>query len=119
MTDEQKARIKHNVRKWRVKAGPPVITIFVRHSPDCKYAGDEFCKRCDCPKHLRWTQDRKQYRASAHTRPWAEAERKKRELEDQLAGRTPEPKAEQAGRGIQDAVDLFIQDKTNQGITEK
>ena len=23
----------------------PVITIFVRHTPGCKYAGDEFCKR--------------------------------------------------------------------------
>jgi len=23
----------------------PLVTIFVRHSTDCKYAGDEFCKR--------------------------------------------------------------------------
>ena len=37
----------------------PLITIFVRHSTidgkPCKYAGDEFSKRCDCRKHLRWT----------------------------------------------------------------
>lgn len=31
----------------------PLITIFVRHSPDCKYVGDEFGKRCKCKKHLR------------------------------------------------------------------
>jgi len=28
----------------------PLITIFVRHSADCKYMGDEFCKRCKCKK---------------------------------------------------------------------
>jgi len=27
----------------------PVITIFVRHSEDCKYKGDEFCRRCEEP----------------------------------------------------------------------
>ena len=26
----------------------PVVTIFVRHLADCKYAGDEFSKRCNC-----------------------------------------------------------------------
>jgi len=52
----------------------PLITIFVRHSADCKYAGDEFCKRCNCRKHLRWTQDGKQYRRKAGTRSWQEAE---------------------------------------------
>jgi len=35
----------------------PLITIFVRHSQDCKYIGDEFCKRCKCKKHLRWSQN--------------------------------------------------------------
>ena len=60
----------------------PVITIFVRHGPPitifvarrCKYAGDEFCKRCNCRKHLRWTQNGKQHRRKAGTRSWAEAE---------------------------------------------
>lgn len=119
ITDEELARVRKNVGKWRVKPGAPVITIFVRHSPDCKYAGDEFCKRCDCPKHLRWSHDKKQHRTSARTRSWAEAERKKRELEDQLSGRAPEVKPEESNRGIQNAVDIFIQDKKNQGITEK
>ena len=86
LTDAEKANIKMNVRKWRVKPGPPVITIFVSHSANCKYRGDEFCKRCDCPKHLRWSHYGKQNRVSAQTRSWAEAENKKRDIEDQLSG---------------------------------
>jgi len=64
----------------------PLITIFVRHAADCKYAGDEFCKRCNCRKHLRWTQEGKQYRRKAGTRSWQEAEEQKRQLEDELNG---------------------------------
>ena len=92
LTDEQKEAFRRNNRKWKVPSGPPLITTFVRHSPGCKYAGDEFEKRCRCPKHLRWTHDRTQYRVSAHTRSWSEAESRKREMEDQLAGRVPEVK---------------------------
>src|SRR5579871_4595090 len=117
LTDEQKAVIRENSRKWRVKPGAPIITIFVRHSAACKYKGDEFEKRCRCPKHLRWTQDREQHRVSARTRSWAEAEDKKREIEDQLAGRVPDVKAEEAQRTVQAAVDAFIKDKEVQGVT--
>jgi site-specific recombinase XerD len=97
----------------------PVITIFVRHSVDCKYSGDEFCKRCDCRKHLRWTQNGKQYRRKAGTRSWAEAEEIKHRLEDELAGRTPEVNPEQEQRDTQECIDIFLQDKKNQGVTEK
>ncbi len=38
----------------------PVVTVFVRHSPDCKYKGDETWKKCNCRKHLRWTHGGKQ-----------------------------------------------------------
>lgn len=95
----------------------PVITIFVRHSADCKYAGDEFNKRCRCRKHFRWSQDGKQFRRKAGTRSWEEAERIKRELEDQLAGRTPEPKPEGNARDINDCIDVFLKDKKAQGVT--
>lgn len=98
--------------------GTPLITIFVRHSSGCKYAGDEFSKRCNCRKHFRWTQNGTQYRRTAGARSWEEAERTKRELEDQLSGRTPEVKSE-ARRGVQDAIEVFLQDKQNQGVTEK
>jgi integrase/recombinase XerD len=95
----------------------PLITIFVRHAADCKYQGDEFCKRCDCKKHLRWTQNSKQYRRKTGARTWTEAEEKKRELENQLTGRAPEPTESQA-RTIADAVDVFRTDKQNQDISE-
>jgi len=77
---------------------------------------DEFSKRCNCRKHFRWTQNRKQHRKQAGTRSWAEAEGQKRRLEDQLAGRVPsEPTSE--GRTIADAIEVFKADKKNQGIT--
>lgn len=95
----------------------PVVTIFVRHSADCKYAGDEFAKRCNCRKHLRWTHNGSQYRKMAGTRSWAEAEKKKRELEDQLTGRTPELAPEDSIRTVEAAVNLFITDKKVQGVT--
>ena len=94
----------------------PVITIFVRHSADCKYKGDEFARRCQCRKHFRWTQNGTQYRRKAGTRSWAEAEQVKHDLEDQLAGRAPNKP--ESVRGLQDCIDLFIQDKKVQGITE-
>jgi hypothetical protein len=95
----------------------PLITIFVRHTPGCKWAGDEFCKRCNCRKHLRWSQGGKQYRKKAGTRSWAGAEEAKRRLEDQLAGRTPTRAAE--GQPLDAAVDVFLQDKENQEVTAK
>jgi integrase/recombinase XerD len=54
-------------------AATPIVTIYVRHSAGCKYEGDEFAKRCDCGKHLRWSQDGQQYRRTAGIRSWAEA----------------------------------------------
>jgi integrase/recombinase XerD len=93
----------------------PVITIYVRHSVDCKYAGDEFCKRCRCRKHFRWTQNGVRHRESAGTRSWEEAENIKRRLEDQLAGRAPA--TPDTVRNIEDAIDLFIKDKRVQGVS--
>jgi len=95
----------------------PLITIFVRHTPGCKYAGDEFSKRCNCRKHLRWSQGGKQYRKKAGTRSWTGAEEAKRRLDDQLAGRKPAVVEE--GQALDAAIKTFIQDKKNQGITEK
>jgi integrase/recombinase XerD len=95
---------------------PPLVTVFVRHASDCKYSGDEFCKRCNCRKHLRWSLNGKQHRRKAGTRSWVAAEHAKRRLEDQLAGRAPEPEIK--SQGIQQAIDVFLADKKLQGITE-
>jgi integrase/recombinase XerD len=97
----------------------PTITIFVRHSATCKYAGDEFCKRCSCRKHLRWSQGRRQYRRASGTRSWEQAEVKKRELEDQLAGRLPSPSELNKPKLITEALEEFLQQKTVQGIKKE
>lgn len=94
----------------------PVVTIFVRHSADCRYRGNEFAKRCNCRKHLRWSQNGTQNRKTAGTLSWAEAENKKLELEDKLAGRSLA--TENSGAvAIQNAIDLFVQNKKNQGVS--
>jgi site-specific recombinase XerD len=95
----------------------PLITIFVRHSVDCKYKGDEFNKTCRCRKHLRWSQNGKQFRKKTGSRSWAGAEEKKRELEDQLAGRNPPPKEE--GCLLSEAVQIFEENKEAQGLTSR
>jgi site-specific recombinase XerD len=99
----------------------PVITIFVRHGiqngKPCKYTGDEFARRCNCPKHFRWTQNGTQYRRKAGTRSWEAAEEIKRQLQDQLAGRTPDTRPEDSTRTLKAAIDVFIADKNVQGIT--
>jgi site-specific recombinase XerD len=100
----------------------PVITIFVRHGADakgnpCKYSGDEFSRRCSCRKHFRWTQNGTQYRRKAGTRSWEEAEEIKRQLQDQLAGRTVEARPQDNVRAVSEAVALFVKDKTVQGVT--
>jgi integrase/recombinase XerD len=97
----------------------PTVTIFVRHKPGCKYAGEEFCKTCKCRKHLRWSQDGKQFRKSAGTRSWSQAEDVRRDLEGQLSGAPPSKTAAETGQSITQAVEVFLQDKKNQGITDK
>jgi len=94
----------------------PIITIFVRHSPDCKYAGDEFTKVCRCRKHLRWSLGGKQFRKQAGTRSWAEAEEAKERLAAQLSGREV-PKSP-TGFSLDEAVKLFRADKENQGVSD-
>lgn len=93
-----------------------ILTIFVRHSTGCKLADDEFAKRCDCRKHFRWRANNGvQHRKGAGTRSWAEAEVIKRDLEDQLSGRTAPNTAEKSMQ-LSEAVSLFLQDKHIQGV---
>ena len=89
----------------------PLITVFVRHTPGCKYAGDDFCKRCNCRKHLRWSQNGKQYRKQAGTRSWTEAEKVKADLADQLSGRVTEKRVTDA-KTLTDAREAFLKAKT-------
>src|ERR1039458_7278963 len=84
----------------------PLITIFVRHSENCKYKGNEFARRCRCRKHLRWCQNGRQYRRATGKRSWADAEQAKRDLEDQLSGRSSEAKPEDNVRYLRESIDL-------------
>jgi integrase/recombinase XerD len=92
--------------------GAPLITIFVRHNPGCKYAGDEFNKRCNCRKHLRWSQGGKQFRKQAGTRSWSGAEEAKARLVAQLTG-APDaaPVVAADKQTIRAAKEIFIQAK--------
>lgn len=95
----------------------PLITIFVRHLPRCKYSSDEFAKRCTCRKHLRWTHHGTQYRRAANTRDWGEAEQEKRKLEDQLSGKLSDARETASSvKSLEECISLFAQDKTVQGI---
>jgi site-specific recombinase XerD len=92
----------------------PTITIYVRHGGKCK-STDETSKQCRCPKHLRWTKDGKQHRVAAKVRSWAEAETKKREMEDQFSGKLVEAPKE-APKTIEEAARLFIANKVVESV---
>jgi len=100
----------------------PSISIFVRHKADCPRAADEFYKNCKCSKHLRWSNDGKQYRQAAKTRSWSIAEERRREVETQFAGaEAANPiggvKLESKGpTTVYRAVELFLSDKASQGL---
>lgn len=96
----------------------PTVTIFVRHGAKCPRRQNAFCKTCRCSKHLRWTQDGHEQRASAKTRSWEIAEQKKRDLEDRLSGRLLESPAD-TNKQLRSAIDLFLTDKRTEGIALK
>ena len=91
----------------------PLVVVFVRHSAKCPYRGDEFNKRCRCKKHLRYSLHGKQYRKKTGSRSWTGAEEKKRQLEDQLAGRAP---AKTDGLLLADAIETFRLNKESEGL---
>jgi len=95
----------------------PSISIFVRHAASCKYRDDETWRRCNCRKHLRWSQDGKQYRRSASTRSWEQAETERRKLEEQFeAGAKPTVVTADDRKTIARAVELFLLEKKTEGV---
>jgi integrase/recombinase XerD len=96
----------------------PSITVFVRHTPTCKYRDDETWRRCSCRKHLRWTHNGKQFRQSAKTRSWQRAEDEKRRLENRFEGNadTVAPVAK-ANQTIEQAIQTFITAKQTEGCS--
>ena len=93
----------------------PVITIFVRHSGDCPHRGDEFYKRCNCWKHLRWSFKGKQHRKATKSKTWAGAERTKKERELSFESADKPPKPDEAV-SVDRAIQLFLKDTTGQNM---
>ena len=93
----------------------PIVTIFVRHSRSCPHR-DEFFKRCNCWKHLRWSHGGKQHRKAAGSRTWAGAERAKRliELQYESVGQPTEPDTPTT---IEQAIDAFLREKHGQNLS--
>lgn len=99
----------------------PVVTIFVRHSADCRYKGEGFHKQCRCRKHLRWSHNGRQFFQSAKTRSWEAAETEKKRVESQFDSTlTPEQAAAiakpEGRKTIAQAIESFTLAKTNQEI---
>jgi integrase/recombinase XerD len=93
----------------------PSITIFVRHSAVCSNRlEEEFFKRCNCRKHLRWFHNGSQHRQSAKTRSWSQAEVERRKLEA-CFGEVGTPTIAPARTTIEQAIQTFIESKRNQG----
>lgn len=95
----------------------PTVTIFVRHSEKCPHR-DETYKKCQCPKHLRWTYRDGQIRRSARTRTWSIAVQRQREVEDKLlsAARPDDVKIVKAdSRDMQRTVELFLANRRAEG----
>jgi len=107
--------VLQNIEEPQTSTSLPVVTIFVRHSEGCKYQGDESCKRCDCRKHLRWTANGVQYRRATKVRTWADAERYRQNLLDQVAAGNTAP-VPTAAQTIHSLVEVFVISKRTQKI---
>jgi integrase/recombinase XerD len=101
----------------------PSIEIFVRHSSACPRRDDPEYKKCNCPKHLRYTHNGKQYRQSAKTRAWKIAEERRRKIEAQFEAADPTKPISavtveaKGGTTIGQAIDLFVSDKRSQNVS--
>ncbi|HUA97362.1 MAG TPA: tyrosine-type recombinase/integrase [Terracidiphilus sp.] len=51
-----------------------MLSVYTRHHPDCKNAGDKTWRRCSCPKWIWGSLNGKFIRQSARTHNWNEAE---------------------------------------------
>jgi integrase len=93
-----------HVGKLTSEVGSPMLlSVFSRHSANCKFAHDRSCRRCNCPKWVGGQVNGYYFRQSAKTRQWAAAEEFRIKLEEALvkglppfgtavaAGATPPP----------------------------
>ena len=67
-----------------LKSGCPLLSVYTRHHPDCRNAGDKNWRRCTCPKWIWGSLNGRFIRQSARTHRWEEAEELRRELAERL-----------------------------------
>jgi integrase len=72
-----------------------MLSVYTRHSADCKHYGDKLWRRCNCPKWIWGSHDGEFYRLSAKTRLWDEAEQYRHRLEN-LASVPAQPVSQSA-----------------------
>ena len=73
-------RFEHNF----AEVGVLMLSVYTRHHPDCKNAGDKTWRRCSCPKWIWGSLNGKFIRQSAKTPRWEEAEELRRQLSEGL-----------------------------------
>jgi integrase/recombinase XerD len=100
-------------------AEPPVVTIYVRHSESCSHTGDEFYKRCDCRKWVRWTgHEGEQQKKTTKCRTWAGAERFRSNLMDSFAAIIRGKSVSDTRQSVtpREAVDKFLSAKRGENL---
>jgi len=125
-----------------LKLGVEMLSVYTRHHPDCKNAGDKTWRRCRCPKWIWGSLNGKFIRQSARTHRWEEAEEFRRQLSEGLPPAPaqeakPSPAASAGGRDSRDpsaeappstpkklrvtikaAVDSYLSDAVSRNVAE-
>lgn len=61
-----------------------MLSVYTRHHPSCKNAGDKTWRRCNCPKWVWGSHNGQFIRQSAKTHSWEAAEEHRRQLTEEL-----------------------------------
>jgi len=113
-----------------------MLSVYTRHHPDCKNAGDKTWRRCSCPKWIWGSLNGKFIRQSARTHRWEEAEGFRRQLSEgllptsrpaakpDLAVDAPVPRREGSNSErpqkprvtVETAVEAYLADATSRGV---
>ena len=113
-----------------------MLSVYTRHHPDCKNAGDKTWRRCSCPKWIWGSLNGKFIRQSARTHRWEEAEELRRQLSEvllpasrpaakpDLAVDAPVPRREDSNSErpqkprvtVETAVEAYLVDATSRGV---
>ena len=113
-----------------------MLSVYTRHHPDCKNAGDKTWRRCSCPKWIWGSLNGKFIRQSAKTPRWEEAEELRRQLSEgllpasrpaaktDLAVDAPVPRREGSNSDrpqrprvtVEKAVEAYLADATSRGV---